>query len=352
MSTTTKAPEPLLDKIRQGNRFLLTSHVNPDGDSIGSALGLARLLRGMGKGALIWFRDPVAGVYANVPGTDRIHVGEEAPVGYPERFDGIVALECPSLDRSGLHERLGDLGVLNIDHHLGNQHYGQVNWVDSAAPSVGEMIYRLARSLNARVDSGTANVLYMTILTDTGGFRFSNATEAAFEASAQLVAEGAQPEQVSEWIYESRPLAGLRLLGEMLQTVEVHEDGRIATALLTAEMMERAGADPSDTEGLVDYPRTIAGVQAVALLRELPEGGTKVSLRSRGEADVERVARRHGGGGHKNAAGFTLEGEPGANRSEVVSALAEVLAGRGATPMGADVPESAETGPADEERVE
>ena len=325
--STTKAPEALLTKIRQGNRFLITGHVSPDGDSLGSSLGLARLLRSMGKGALIWFRDPIASVYSAVPGVDRIHHGTELPAGFPERFDAIIAIECPSLERSGLEEELTAPGlpILNIDHHLGNQHYAQVNWVDSAAPSAGEMIHRLAKSMNAPLDPETANVLYMTILTDTGGFRFSNATEAAFEASAQLVREGARPEMVSQWVYENRPLAVLRLLTEMLESLELHADGRIASVLLTAEMMKRAGATSADTEGLVDYPRTISGVEGVALLREREDGKTKVSLRSRGEADVEKVARRYGGGGHKNAAGFVLDNGPDAVRDEVVTALSEVL---------------------------
>ncbi|HUF77405.1 MAG TPA: bifunctional oligoribonuclease/PAP phosphatase NrnA [Thermoanaerobaculia bacterium] len=322
---TTKAPEALVAKIRQGNRFLLTSHVSPDGDSIGSALGLARVLRGMGKGALVWTSDPVPGVYRHLPGVDRVHTGPEPPGGYPERFDAVVALECPSLDRSGLDQQLGVLPILNIDHHLGNQHYGQVNWVDTAAPSVGEMVYRLARTMNVTPDAETANLLYMTIVTDTGGFRFSNATEAAFEASAQLVREGARPELVAQWIHENRPEAALRLLAEVLASLELHDGGRIATVLLTRDMLERAGADPSHTEGLVDYPRTIAGVQAVALLREREDGNCKVSLRSRGEVDVETIARSHGGGGHRNAAGFELEGKPEAVKPRIVAALGEAL---------------------------
>lgn len=323
--STTKAPEALLAKIRQGNRFLLTSHVSPDGDSIGSALGLARILRGMGKGAVVWCRDTVPAVYALLPGVDRIHTGEEPPGGYPEKFDAVVALECPSLDRSGLEDQLTDLPILNIDHHLGNQHYGQVNWVDTAAPSVGEMVYRLARSLNVNVTEEAANLLYLTIVTDTGGFRHSNATEMAFEACAQLVRDGARPELVTRWIYENKPVAVLRLVAEMLQTLELHDEGRIATALVTAEMIEKVGADVSDTEGLIDYPRKIAGVQGVALLRERPDARTKVSLRSRGEVDVEKIARAHGGGGHKNAAGFELDGSPSDNREAVVAALREAL---------------------------
>lgn len=336
MSTTTKAPEALLAKIRQGNRFLLTSHVSPDGDSIGSALGLARILRGMGKGAVIWCRDTVPAVYALLPGVDRIHTGEEAPGGYPEKFDAIVVLECPSLDRTGLDDKLTDLPILNIDHHLGNQHYGQVNWVDTAAPSVGEMVYRLAKSLNVTMTEDAANLLYLTIVTDTGGFRHSNATDIAFEACADLVRDGARPELVTRWIYENKPVAVLRLVAEMLRSLEIHDDGRIATVLVTTDMIEAAGADVSDTEGLIDYPRKIAGVEGVALLRERPDGKTKVSLRSRGEVDVEKVARAHQGGGHKNAAGFEMAGSPADNRTAVVEALRGALTAEIAEPAEAE----------------
>jgi len=335
--TATKAPEDLLRQIRQGNRFLLTSHVNPDGDAIGSELGLARLLRGMGKGAVVWNRDETPSVYRRVAGADRIHLGEEPPVGWPEKFDGTIVLECPGPDRTGLEDHLDELPVVNIDHHLGNQHYGTVNWVDPAAPAVGEMIFRLARTLKLRVDEETANALYLTLVTDTGGFRFSNATSAAFEAAGDLVREGAQPARVTRWLYESRPLASLRLLAEMLATLEIHAGGRIATARLTPGMYERAGASQSDSEGLIDYPRSVAGVDAVALVKALEDGTTKVSLRSRGEVDVERIARGHGGGGHKNAAGYVVEAEPDAAAREAVEALTAALA---TGPAPADVSES------------
>ena len=328
----TKAPEDLLKRIRQGNRFLLTSHTSPDGDAIGSELGLARLLRKLGKGAVVWNRDATPSIYQPLPGSERIHVGAEPPAGFPEVFDGIIVLECPSPDRTGIEEHLKALPIANIDHHLGNQHYGAVNWVDSAAPAVGEMVFRLAQTLKLAIDPETASALYLCLVTDTGGFRFSNSTPAAFEAAAALVREGAQPEQVSQWLYESQPLAVLRLLSEMLPTVEVHEGGRIASARLDRAMFERAGASPGDSEGLIDYPRSIAGVEAVALVREKEDGSYKVSLRSRGAVDVEKVARHHGGGGHRNAAGFAVakgdgSADPEALRREVVAELVEALEG-------------------------
>lgn len=321
----TKAPEDLLRKLRQGNRYLLTSHVNPDGDAIGSELGLARLLRRLGKGAVVWNRDETPAIYRPLPGSDRIHHGAEAPAGFPDRFDTVVVLECPSPDRTGIEEHLAALPVINIDHHMGNQHYGAINWVDTGAPAVGEMVYRLAQGLKLDLDPETASCLYLTLITDTGGFRFSNSTPAAFEAAAELVREGAQPEQVSQWLYESQPLGTVRLLGEMLGSLELHAGGRVATGRLTREMFERSAAGAGDSEGLIDHLRSIAGVQAVGLVREREDGTQKVSLRSRGEVDVEKIARHHGGGGHRNAAGYVLPGDGESVREQVAAALEAAL---------------------------
>ncbi len=321
----TKPPDNLLQAIRTGHRFVVSSHVNPDGDAIGSALGLARILRAMGKGAVLWLRDECPALYRPLPGSDGLRCGEEPPAKFPETFDAAIVLECPSLDRTGLAERLGELPVLNVDHHLGNEHYGKVNWIDTAAPSVGEMIYRLAKGLNVTPDRDTATSLYLTLVTDTGGFRFANATPEAFEAAAELVRGGAQPQRVAQWLYESRPEGSMRLLGEMLGTLKLHNDGRVATVVLDSAMFERAAASPSDTEGLVDYPRSIAGVETAALIRELGDGKLKVSMRSRGEVDIQKLALKHGGGGHRNAAGYTAEGTLEEVRDQVAELLAGVL---------------------------
>lgn len=322
----TDAPENLIQSLRQGSRFLLTSHANPDGDAIGSEVGLARILRSLGKGAVIWNRDPCPPIYRPLPGSDWIRDGEEPPKGFPDSFDAIVALECPSLERTGLAEQLdGTLPILNIDHHLQNEHYGKYNWIDTAAPSLGEMVHRLARVLNAALDEATATSLYLTLVTDTGGFRFANASDRAFDAAAQLVRDGARPQQVAQWLYESRPLASVRLMGEMLQTLELHAEGKVATVLLTEAMRERAGAGPGDSEGLIDVPRSIAGVEAVASVREIGEGECKVSLRSRGNIDVERVARAKGGGGHRNAAGYAAEGACEEVRQAIAGVLADLV---------------------------
>ncbi len=301
-------PHDLLEAFRSGGRFLLSSHQHPDGDAIGSEVALARLLRGLGSSAAIWNADPAPNNYAGVTAGAAIHVGPAPPAGFPEEFDFAVPLECPQLDRTGLEDALGRLPILNIDHHPGNRLYGRANWVDTKAPAVAEMVMRLAAALDADIDETTATALYLGLSTDTGSFRFSNATPRAFEAAAELVRLGARPEKVAGWVYESRSPGAVRLLAEMLGTLELHRGGRVASARLELPMFERAGADRTDSEGLIDHPRSIRGVEAVALFRERPEGDVKVSLRSRGTIDVSAVAARRGGGGHRNAAGCLIEG--------------------------------------------
>lgn len=325
MTTPIEVPEPLLKHIRGGHRFLLTSHAHPDGDAIGSALGLARILRQLGKGATIWNLDRTPTIYQPLPGSRLIHVGEEPPAGFPDLFDAVIVLECPSPERTGLESALTGQKLINIDHHLGNEQYGEINWVDTSAPAVGEMIFRIARALKLSLDADTATLLYLTLVTDTGGFRFSNTSANTFEAAAALVNEGASAQRVSQWLYESQPVGVMRLLGEMLRTLELHHEGRVATAWLTHEMFTNAGAAEGDSEGLIDYPRSIAGVEAVALFRQLDDNRFKVSLRSRDGVNVEKIARRFGGGGHQNAAGFSTDGERQAVFEQAVEALTEAL---------------------------
>ncbi|MEO8502552.1 MAG: bifunctional oligoribonuclease/PAP phosphatase NrnA [Acidobacteriota bacterium] len=323
---TTPAPDALLQRLRQGHRFLLTSHISPDGDAIGSALGAARILRSLGKSATVWLRDPVPTVYAQLPGAARIHVGTEPPAGFGESFDTFWVLECPTPERTGLESAvMSGLPVLNTDHHLGNSHYGTVNWIDTGSPACGELVLRIAQALKAALDEDAAACLYLALVSDTGGFRFSNATPQAFEAAATLVRLGAQPERISQWLYESQPEGAVRLLGAMLGTLKMHHAGKVATALLTPDMFRAAGASPGDSEGLVDSPRSIAGVDAVGLIRGLGNAQCKISLRSRGDIDVQSIAQRHGGGGHKNAAGCMIAGSEEEVREQVAAELGQVV---------------------------
>ncbi len=324
MSTAT-IPEALIAELRGVKRVLLTSHANPDGDAIGSTVAAAALLRQLGAETTAWLRDPIPRLYRAIPGSEQIHSGEQPPEGFPANFDVAVILECPSLDRTGLEDALTGIPLINIDHHLGNENYGVVAWVDTTAPAVGEMVFRLARAMQLTITPDVANALYLTLVTDTGGFRFSNTTASAFDAAGDLVREGASPETISKWLYESQPESAVRLVGEMLRTLEVHADGRIATAWMTQAMAERVGAQPGDSEGLIDFPRSIAGVDAVAMFRQLGNGHSKVSLRSRGQVNVEEVARRFGGGGHQNAAGFSSQKSDQELVEQTIAALVDAI---------------------------
>ncbi len=319
-------PDGLLAHLRDGERFLITSHVHPDGDAIGSSLAQARILESLGKTAVVWSHDPIPSLYQPLYGSECIHTGDAPPPGYPEAFDTAVVLECPTLDRCGHAEAIAALPVvLNIDHHLGNDQYGYVHWIDTDAAAVSILVHRIAIALGAEVDADTATLLYLALVTDTGGFRFANTTAGTFEAAADMVRAGARVEIVSRWLYEAQPEAAVRLIGESLATLERHHHGRVATAWLTRDMLTRAGAGDGDSEGLIDYPRSIAGVEAVALFRELSDDEFKVSLRSRGETNVESIARRFGGGGHPNAAGFGFTGSREALYRSTVEALASAL---------------------------
>lgn len=322
-------PEGLLRRLREGQRFLITSHTSPDGDAIGSELALARVLADNGREAVVWNADPAPAILQSIEelAAPNVFVGiEQAPSAQLlASCDALILLECPTEDRCGLTRQLPTLPRLNIDHHLGNPNYGAENWVDVEAPAVGEMLWRLATELGWTISPRAAHFLYLALASDTGGFRFSNATARAFRTGEALVSTGASPEQVAHLLYEQNPLQWVRLLARMLDTLALSNDGTVATVVISQQALERSGASREHTEGLIDIPRSIAGVRAVALLREIGEHEYKVSLRSRGTVDVEQVARSHGGGGHRNAAGCAIAGQLRDVRAQVERSLVRAV---------------------------
>ena len=294
-------PEPIIERLRAARRVLITSHRNPDGDAVGSSLALGHALAECGQDVQVWLRDPLPTSFLALPGANDVQSGSEVP---PGDWDLAVVLECPTLDRSGLEDSLADVPVLNIDHHLGNSGYGVEQWIDAEAPSVGCLVFELISVLGESVSATACDLLLLTLHTDTGGFRYANATERAFATAAKLLRGGADPERVSTWVYESRTESSLRLLSSALESLQIVADGRVATVLVTSEML--GDTLPGDTEGIVDHARSVAGVEAAAMLRPTEAGEIKVSLRSKGRVNVEPIARTRGGGGHAKAAGFTL----------------------------------------------
>jgi bifunctional oligoribonuclease and PAP phosphatase NrnA len=235
-----------------------------------------------------------------------------------------VLTDCPNPARTeGLIDqaRAATPVVVNIDHHPDNRRYGHVNWIDISAAATGEMIFRLLVDLGVPITPPIATNLFTAVHTDTGSFRYSNVTPLTFRIAADLVAAGAEPAAVASALYERRPTNALRLLGETLARVQVSEDGRVAWLALPA------GAVPEtfiEAEELVNYPRSIDSVRVACLLRECGDQ-VKVSLRGKGDVDVQRIAARFGGGGHRNAAGFTVGGSLATVTGDVLGAVREAL---------------------------
>jgi phosphoesterase RecJ-like protein len=317
-------PHDAAEVFKKAYNVLITCHRNPDGDAIGSELALAELADRLGVKASIVNRDATPSNLAMLPGADRIQVLDELPADFPTAYDLVVTTECPELERSGF-EGLSGLPILNIDHHPGNPAYGVVNYLDPESPAVGEMVLRLYGELNLIPTPAAATNLFAALSTDTGDFRYSNATATAFRAAAEMVDAGAKPSAVANWVHNHRSLASVRLLGESLRTLTISDDGRLATITATDEAYRRSGAGPEDSEEIVNVPRSIAGVEAVAYFKQWEDGKVKISLRSRGPVDVRAIAAEFGGGGHTNAAGCTIEGELDAIQRQVVAAVTKAL---------------------------
>lgn len=288
--------------LRSGvRRFLLTSHARPDGDAIGSVLGLSFVLEQMGLESDIVLADPVPAVYRALPGVERIR--EATDVHNDE--SPVIVLECDSTQRTGL---LGLDGrpLLNIDHHASGRRFGSANWIDPTASAVGVMIHQLAVAAGVRVTPEMASALYIAVLSDTNAFT-NGATDAATLAlAASLARDGADPAALARQVFantESR----LRLLGMALCNMQ--RSGRIAWTSISLEEMKQTGADLDECEGIVNYLISIPDVDSAVFLRELPTGRQfRLSLRSKGAVDVAEVAETFGGGGHRTASGCTLDG--------------------------------------------
>ena len=324
MGRLTGEPGPAVERLASARRALLTSHMSPDGDAVGSELALAELARALGVEPVIVNRDPAPAGLDAMPGYGEVRLAAAVDGGLLDGIDLVVTLECPELSRAGI-EGLDRRPILNIDHHKGNARYGEIDYLDDTAPAVGEMVWRMFRHAGVEPSAGAATAAFVALSTDTGDFRYGNATPRAFEAAAEMVAAGARPEQVSEWVHERKTAGSVRLLGEALRTLELLAGGRLAVMSVDPEAFRRAGAEPGDTDDLIDVPRSIAGVRVTVFLKQWEPDAVRVSLRSRGELDVRAIAARFGGGGHTNAAGCTIPGGLEAARRAVVRLALELV---------------------------
>lgn len=306
--------QAILDVFRRGQCFLVCSHARPDGDALGSMLACAMILKQMGKQVDMVTANHVPALYRRLPGAAGIRSALEVSGPY----DAAVLLECDDLERAGVRG-LENLFLINIDHHLSGHAYAHLNWIDCEAPSVGEMVYRLAKGAGAAITPEMAICLYTTVLTDTGGFCYGSVRASTFELARELVAAGADPVGIAQEVCFSTPLSKMLLLGAALKNLR--REGRLAWLWVTHRDMVRTGAVDEDCEGIVNFAIGVAGVEAAVFLRELPEGRIRISLRSKGRPNVAEIAERLGGGGHGNAAGCTINGPLTRAKKEILGIL-------------------------------
>jgi phosphoesterase RecJ-like protein len=318
-------PNPIADirdAIFARRRFLITSHARPDGDSIGSQLAMAYALEALGKEVRLVNADPAPVHYMEFPGLDRIEIARTIE----ERdADALIVMESGDLKRTGVAGLEGRF-TINIDHHQGNTFYGDVNWVDLSAAACGEMVYDVIDALGVPLTIEIATHIYLAILTDTGSFHYSNITPKTFDISRRTVEAGVNPAAMARRVFDQNSFGKLKLIGALLAQMDLLDGGRLAVMYLDDNIMNATGTTYNDTEGLINLPLTAREIQAVVFFKMGADGDMHVSMRSKYDVDVRAVAARHGGGGHKNAAGFKVKGPLDTVRDGIIAELADAIA--------------------------
>jgi phosphoesterase RecJ-like protein len=315
-----KQIDDIRDAIRQRQRFVITSHARPDGDAIGSQLAMAFALRELGKSVRLVDRDPVPPQFQTFPGIRDIEVSPKVD----GQFDAAIVMECGDLSRTGV-EGFEKYFVINVDHHPGNTMFGALNWFDVGAAACGEMVFDLIEALGVTLTREIATHIYLTILTDTGGFHFSHITPRTFEICRRSAEAGADPEVIARAVYDNATMGRLRLMGGVLHNLEFEGGGRVALAHLSLALLQETGATHEESDGLINIPLTVKDIQAVAFFKEVGPDSYRISLRSKGDVDVNSVAGKFGGGGHKNAAGCTIAAAYPEVRRKIADELSRVL---------------------------
>jgi len=304
----------VLNAIERGQRFLVSAHARPDGDAVGSILGCAMILEQLGKQAEMVSCDRVPLIYRTLPCSSAIRQVSRVEGEY----DAVILLECDGIERSRLRGLEGRF-LINIDHHVSGRTFADINWIDTEACAVAEMVYDLAMHACVRITPEMATCLYTAVLTDTGSFCYDGTDAHTFELAAELVRHGAKSAAIAKDVYFSHPTSKMMLLGAALSNLR--REGRIAWMWVTHDDMLRTNAAEEDCEGIVNYAIAIAGVDVAIFLRELSNHRVRLSLRSKGEVNVARIAERFGGGGHQHASGCTLDG-PLPDASEMILEVA------------------------------
>lgn len=316
----------LISFLKKNNNFLLTTHTNMEGDALGSTLGLYRLLKRMGKKVSVVCDDDIPYGYDFLPDTDKVE-RLRWPVNI--KFDVLVVLDCSDLSRCGQIRQL-DLKnkcVLNIDHHISNTGFGDINWVEPLASSASEMVYLLYKKMGASFDKEAAMLLYVGILTDTGSFRYTNTGVLAHKACAELISHGLDVSLLHRELYENIPFEDMKLLFKILPAVKRSAGGRITWFEVRQGLLRNKKVSFDLSEHILSFARSIKGVEVVALFKENlgMKNQIRVNLRSQGKTDVNKIAQAFGGGGHRTAAGATINGKLQVVRKKVLEKIKKSL---------------------------
>ena len=294
----------IVSEILARQRFVLTSHVRPDGDAIGSQLAMAYALQALGKDVRLVNGDKPPTPLLVFPGVSEIEVAAQLD----DPGDAVIVMECGDLARTGV-KGLERGFVINIDHHPGNTMYGALNWFDLSAAACGEMVFELIEELGVPLTKEIGTHVYIAILTDTGSFHYSNITPRTFDICRRCVEAGVEPPAVARSIFDSNNLGRLKLFGAVLSKMQLDGSGRLATVFVDRQLARDCGGSYEDTEGLINLPLTVKEIQAVVFFKENGPDDWRISMRSKGDIDINAVAKQFGGGGHKNASGCSAHGK-------------------------------------------
>lgn len=313
----------ILEELKNGHDFLLAAHVNPDGDSLGSMLGLALALKKLGKKVTLISSDPIPASYSFLPGIKEIMAVEEVK----NHFSTAIVLDCSDWQRLGKAASLvrGYKKIINIDHHVTNEFFGTLNYVENDAVATGELVYNLLMDLAIGIDSEIATNLYTALMTDTGSFRHSNTKANAFRIAADLTEKGASPHQVAENVYSTFSFDSLKLLGKAMSAIQLSCCKRVAWLFISQEILQETNTSLEETDGLISYLIGIQGVEVALIFKEIGEGKVKVSFRARGNIDVSKIAGVFGGGGHIKAAGCSLDDDLEIAKRKVLKEVMKAL---------------------------
>lgn len=292
------------EAIRQRQRFVVVSHARPDGDAIGSSLAMAYALRHLGKDARVLSRDAAPPPYVVFPGVPEIEIVSQID----DPGDAVIVMECGDVKRPGI-DGIERGYVINVDHHPGNGLYGALNWLDLSAAACGEMVFDLVQELGVPLTHEIALHVYIAILTDTGSFHYSNVTPRTFDICRQCMEAGVDPPAVARAIFDNNNLGRLKLFGAVLSRMQLDASSRIATLYVDQQLARDCGGTYEDTEGLINLPLTVKEILAVVFFKEVGPDDWRVSMRSKGDVDINAIAREFGGGGHQNASGCSARGD-------------------------------------------